>query len=283
MISRGFVFIHFILGVTVLTALVACQSKFEESSASGLQQDESAKKEYSLKVQASRQRITQAQDVIHGLNQIMTRFKIQSGEQVLVSDLMEQILDSVNSNQAQKTDKGYVTDGKVYINMPGVAQDCRTIESRSSYLETKEKIHHEISIRTCKTQGEYRKIFEIEMANDKIVSVIPVKDIEASLPDVEINELMAAQGCEVEKDEKVIKKIKCKAGDWILNERELVRFSKLEYQAKRNFETGPDGLPARSTIFTAQGQLLKDGVAQKNLSLELDSAGKTTLKAEDIP
>lgn len=254
-----------IIGSVVLTG---CQSKFEEGAANG-QADGVVKKEYALKVENSRKRISQVQDILHGLNLVMTKFKIQSSKDVLVSNLLEQILEVTNSNQAQKTSKGYVSEGELFVNLPGLDQDCRVIRARSVYLETKEKISHEIYVQTCKTKGGYQKLLDIQVDDERITSVVPTEKMESILPDVDLRELMSAQGCQVEKNKETLTKISCKSGDLILNEREKIRFSQIQYQAKE------------AIVFVAKGQLLQDGVAKKNVSLEIDGNGKPTFNASD--
>jgi hypothetical protein len=257
-------------GVLIVSALVGCQSKFEESSANGYQMNDATKKEYALKVDNSRKRISQVQDILHGLNLVMSKFKIQSSKDVLVSNLLEQILEVTNTNQMQKVDQSYVSEGELFVNMPGLSQDCRTLKAKSVYAETKEKVTQEILVQTCKTKGQYQKLLDIQVEDEKVTSVIPVKDLENILPDVDIRELMSAQGCQVEKNEKTLTKIDCQSGDLILNERESIRFSKIQYQA------------SATVMFVAQGQLLVDGEPKKNVSLELDQNGKPTFNASDI-
>ncbi|MEZ0392326.1 MAG: hypothetical protein ACAH59_08935 [Pseudobdellovibrionaceae bacterium] len=258
----------FLIGISVMVGLVACQSKFEEKSSDGLQVETSSKKEYVANSEDIQNRISKAQDVIHGIKKFMDLVNLPNVGQVGVSDLVLEILESVKDSHSKKTESGYISDGEVYITTPGVSKECRIIKTRSIYSKTEAKIDHNLSLMTCKTKGQFVEIAKLDVVDSKVSFVVET-NLNTVLPDLDLQKFLSVQNCDLERDDKEISKITCKASDLLINENEKIKFNEISYDRSRD------------PLFLGKGVLYKNDVPKVQLTLEVDRQNKVTPKVEE--
>lgn len=257
---------RFVTSLLLGFSLSSCESKFEERDPVGNSGNAEVRREFTLKAHDIQERLSKAQDLIDGLNTFLKKFENKELGKVGYSDLLIQIMESVEASPVEKKSESYTSWGEIYLPTPGLSHECRTIRTMSVFKEEKESAHHSLFIQTCKTHGEFKKIATLLIEQKSKVSIVREKNIESYLPKLDLQQFVSAQGCEIERTESQITEIECDASEYIINEEEKVEIKEISYVHNRNPE------------FKAKATLLKNGMARLHLILEVDRSGQAFTK-----
>ena len=102
-------------------------------------------------------------------------------------------------------------------------------DSRSTQIP-----RHVISVRTCKTNGQYKELFELVVTADFEVSIVSNPQISKFLPDINLFEFLAVHNCQLKELHGSIRSIRCQLSDLVLSSTDKIRFTKFEFLADRN-------------------------------------------------